>query len=677
MSRSTGHPDQFGRREPVNRQGQPSAETGARPQGQPQYGGQPQQSPQPLAQHSPQAPQRSQADLALNRLQEFGLVPADRAQPAPYRPPVDPSRGIPANFHAHWPQSNQQMAHQHTPQQQTVQQHPAAPASQQPSAYSYNPAVQQPHHLPSNPQAPGFAPGFPPDGYIAEPHPSVFSGQGQPAPLSHAPMHQSPAWPKNAPVQPGYPAQAAARQHQAYNPSTGMTPGADLYRQGFAAANPADFAGFEPQPPSHTVAGFRSAEPSLADWANPAPAAGQRTAVDNRWAAGQPVDDFHAAGPQPSAPHYAYETESGGALAAMPDDQYADEYYEEAPPRRSRWRTLALASAVIAVGGTGAVWAYAKFLGPAPSSDTPVIRSAQLPVKAKPLSPGGKQFDYSDSKVMGRLGDGSAAGADASDPNGTRKVQTLTVSRDGSIAPPPLPSPLPPGSETSADASNSAPVSVPGLTIVDGFGNPPGPQASPSPSSLNGAVVQKPLVRASVDDASVSDTPRPASPSRKLVVTPPAKVNSSPPAKPVLISGRDPVGSRDNDRVDAALAPARKTVEKPRKERLAALSEADTASASDDPVAASDGSAGYVAVLASVPRSDNSRMTALTQFANMQQQYGSVLQNKTPDVREANLGAKGAYHRLLVGPPGSREEASALCGELKSAGYKDCWVTAY
>ena len=61
----------------------------------------------------------------------------------------------------------------------------------------------------------------------------------------------------------------------------------------------------------------------------------------------------------------------------------------------------------------------------------------------------------------------------------------------------------------------------------------------------------------------------------------------------------------------------------------------------------------------------------------MQQQYGSVLQNRTPDVREANLGQKGIYHRLLVGPPGSRAQASALCGELKAAGYKDCWVTAY
>lgn len=87
--------------------------------------------------------------------------------------------------------------------------------------------------------------------------------------------------------------------------------------------------------------------------------------------------------------------------------------------------------------------------------------------------------------------------------------------------------------------------------------------------------------------------------------------------------------------------------------------------------------AGYVAVLASVPASGSSRIDALKQFADMQQKYGAILQNKTPDVQEANLGEKGTYHRLLVGPPGSRDSASQLCSDLKGQGYSNCWVTAY
>jgi cell division septation protein DedD len=78
-----------------------------------------------------------------------------------------------------------------------------------------------------------------------------------------------------------------------------------------------------------------------------------------------------------------------------------------------------------------------------------------------------------------------------------------------------------------------------------------------------------------------------------------------------------------------------------------------------------------------VPVSDKSRLDALKQFADMQQKYGALLQNKTPDIQEANLGEKGTYHRLMVGPPGSREGASELCTQIKAQGYPSCWVTAY
>ena len=60
----------------------------------------------------------------------------------------------------------------------------------------------------------------------------------------------------------------------------------------------------------------------------------------------------------------------------------------------------------------------------------------------------------------------------------------------------------------------------------------------------------------------------------------------------------------------------------------------------------------------------------------MQQKYGSALAGKTPDIASATL-AKGQYDRLVVGPPGSREEASNVCSQLKAQGYKDCWVTTY
>jgi hypothetical protein len=90
--------------------------------------------------------------------------------------------------------------------------------------------------------------------------------------------------------------------------------------------------------------------------------------------------------------------------------------------------------------------------------------------------------------------------------------------------------------------------------------------------------------------------------------------------------------------------------------------------------AASGAVNGYVAVLAS----HKSRIEALTRFADLQQKY-DVLKGKIPDVLEADLSARGlgTMYRLVVGPPGSREAASAFCAQIKSAGHSDCWVTGY
>jgi cell division septation protein DedD len=111
----------------------------------------------------------------------------------------------------------------------------------------------------------------------------------------------------------------------------------------------------------------------------------------------------------------------------------------------------------------------------------------------------------------------------------------------------------------------------------------------------------------------------------------------------------------------------------PKKQRVATAAPTTT----DSGATSASGANGYVVVLASVPASGTSRLDALRKFADMQQQYGPVLASKTPDVRETTLAGKGAYHRLLVGPPGSRSQANELCTQLKASGYKDCWVTAY
>jgi len=317
--------------------------------------------------------------------------------------------------------------------------------------------------------------------------------------------------------------------------------------------------------------------------------------------------------------HPGYEHAGAGALEQ--DYSQDDEgEYELEEPRRGSWTMRIAGAIVVAVGlGFGLAQGYKLVVGNSSDGATPLITGVGGPAKTKPLDPGGKKFAHTDSKIMGRLGDSSDASD--TDANGARKVQTLVVGRDGSIVSSAAP-PAQTGSVTSG-------VSVPGMTIVDGFGG------------------QFPGSNSAVSEA-------PAAPQKPIVVNPPDSGE-----KPVTMARTTPTNKPVNAAPRAVKAPVAKTRRSPAPSSTAA------------------GRNGYVAVLASVPVSSKSRLAVLQRFADMQQKYSGVLQNKTPDIREANLGERGKYHRLLVGPPGSRSQASALCGELKSAGHKDCWVTAY
>jgi SPOR domain len=329
--------------------------------------------------------------------------------------------------------------------------------------------------------------------------------------------------------------------------------------------------------------------------------------------------------------HLGYEQPHAGALEqAYAHEEAAD--YNDAPKRGS-WLMRIAGAIVVAVGlGYGLAQGYKLVAGGSPDdASTPVVRGDGAPARSLPADPGGRQFSNTDAKVMGRLGDGGAAAgatgsltsADSSSSttaDGTRRVKPLVIRPDGSIV---------------SDAAPESPVNVPGVTVIDGFGGGGFPS-----SAVTTTTTRPPEQKAQA-------------PRRPAVITPPA---SSKPVAPKVIARAEPAA--------APAVPPSKPASAPKQ-------------TSSPPAASSGGANGYVVVLASVPASGTSRLSALKKFADMQQQYGSVLQSKTPDVKEANLGAKGTYHRLLVGPPGSRTQASSLCQQLKTAGYKDCWVTAY
>ena len=62
-------------------------------------------------------------------------------------------------------------------------------------------------------------------------------------------------------------------------------------------------------------------------------------------------------------------------------------------------------------------------------------------------------------------------------------------------------------------------------------------------------------------------------------------------------------------------------------------------------------------------------------WARLQKKLGEYLSAKSPDVERADLGAKGVYYRLRVGPFASYDDAMDYCQGLKSRG-QDCLVKA-
>jgi cell division septation protein DedD len=66
--------------------------------------------------------------------------------------------------------------------------------------------------------------------------------------------------------------------------------------------------------------------------------------------------------------------------------------------------------------------------------------------------------------------------------------------------------------------------------------------------------------------------------------------------------------------------------------------------------------------------SQRSETEAQASFRTLQTKFPSLLSDRQPIIRRADLGDKGIYFRTMVGPFASADQATQFCGSLKSAG---------
>ncbi len=127
----------------------------------------------------------------------------------------------------------------------------------------------------------------------------------------------------------------------------------------------------------------------------------------------------------------------------------------------------------------------------------------------------------------------------------------------------------------------------------------------------------------------------------------------------------------DQANAPMALTPTGSVPRQAARQAHASLAPADTGSGGGSPfptpLPASPGSAPASGPYAVQVTSQRSESDAQASFRSLQQQFPSVLGNRQPLIRRADLGEKGTYYRAQI-PFASQGAASEFCSSLKAAG---------
>ena len=287
----------------------------------------------------------------------------------------------------------------------------------------------------------------------------------------------------------------------------------------------------------------------------------------------------------------------------------------------------------IALGGALA-FAYKQSGGGLSNEQPPLVTADSRPVKELPEDAGGKEFPHKNKLIYDRL------------QNGDEPESERLVPRQENVAVPALP----PSMETAG---------MPTPVASTDLGSPPTTQ------SVGG----EPIAVASVDDGTMPDGgPRRV---KTMVVRPDGSVMESPEAAPVaetpaaaepqLAAAAAPQAANPAPQEAAALQAPPAPEPKPAQQQTAAVAPQAAAAPTK-----------YVVQVAS----KKNQTEALASFADIQQKYPNLLGSYRPMVQKADLGAKGVWYRLRIGPIADKTSASKLCSQLKSQGLPDCLVMA-
>ena len=515
-------------------------------------------------------------------------------------------------------------------------QQPAPPAQQPPQARPAAPSHPAPKAPPA-PQAPAYQPHQPqPQSYGNQSYqPQAYPAPGQ---NSGAPSHgYSPQdLPDLSNADPGFPDSifpdfSASTSADASFSDSSYSTDADYGHDDALMADSAYAAPEEPHydPQPHMPQAQPAYQPQAPQPQVPSRDPGrQLQAFDAVY--DQPPQIALGGGHQPPAhvPQDFYEADRG-------DADFLDESQVIAPPAGKLASTLKgrsafmIGSALLGAIALGGAIAYAyKLSGGGLDGETPIVTADARPVKEVPDQPGGKEFPHKNKLIYDRL------------TNTDQPESERLVPRQEDVAVPALP-------PSAATAGLPAPVATTDL--------------------MNPATTQ------AVDGAEEEGGPRKV---KTLRVLPDGSVEAAPPAEMAeAAADATAAGAAVPAEAPAAMmpVPAAEAMQQATAPAQAAPEAPQQVAAADPAAAAAPEPAADTKYVVQVG-SKKSQTDALASFADIQQKYPTLLTNYRPIVRKADLGSKGVWYRLQLGPIEDKAAAYKLCGDLKSQGLPDCLV---
>lgn len=372
-------------------------------------------------------------------------------------------------------------------------------------------------------------------------------------------------------------------------------------------------------------------------------------------------------------------------------------------------KLAAAAMGLVIIGGLGFL-GYRAF-GPTTVASTggapPVIKAEQQPAKVVPAgaTPSKAESDRvaatNQQRIVARQEEpvdtvgnrqvrviGPGAPAAEGEDEAPRRVRTVVVRPDGTIvqpnagatpALPPAPAPAAPAATAPAAPAATASATPPAAPATAAAPAAPAPVLPPAPTPATPAVAAvpapgvaqpqpaptrpaAPAAPAAAAPAAAPAAPAAAAPAARPVPPPPATVAATRPVPPAPQNrATPPAAPAPAAAAPLPLVPPAATVATPPATVAAVPAPAATAPAS--------GGGAFVVQLSS----QRSEADARRDFQRFQSRFGGLLAGKSADIQTADLGNRGIYYRLRVGPGGSREEAVRLCEQIKSQG-GDCVV---